>query len=113
MTAATIVIHACDERTGWLEGLTGSHGTLDELIRLASFGVDARLGSRRGLRDHDGLVRGRAVLLRGLGSTVMRRFRLGHQTGLGKGERGHDNEEHDTQCVSFHLVLLQDSIRVC
>ena len=71
MTAATEVIHACCERTGWLEFSTGSNDTLDEVIRLAGFGVDAsrRLsrGLSRGLSDDDVLVSGRAVRIRGLG----------------------------------------------
>jgi len=75
MTAATVVIHAGCERTGWLEFSTGSHETLDEVIRLAGFGVNAsrRLsrGLSWGLSDHDVLV-----------------------TGLGPGDRGQSNEEH-------------------
>jgi hypothetical protein len=71
MTAATIVIHACCERTGWPECVAGSNDTLDEPIRLASFGVDAcrslSRGLSRGLSDNDFLVSGRAVRLRGLG----------------------------------------------
>jgi hypothetical protein len=98
MTAATKVIYACCERTGWLEVSTGSNEALDEAIRLASFGVGACCRLIRGLRwclgDNDGLVSGRAVRIRGVSETVRLRFRLGHLTELGTGDRGQNNEEH-------------------
>ena len=98
MTAATKVIYACCERTGWLEVSTGSNEALDEAIRLASFGVDAccRLirSLRRGLGDNDELVSGCTVRIRGVGETVRLRFRLGRFTDLGTGDRGQNNEEH-------------------
>jgi hypothetical protein len=67
MTTATIVIHACCERTRWPECITWSNYTLDELIRLAGFWVNASSRFSRGLSDNDFLVSGRAVFVRSLG----------------------------------------------
>jgi len=114
MTAATKVIGACGERTGWLEVSTGRHETLDDAIRLASFGISARQvlcwGRCWGLRNKDWLITGHAVPILGQDERAGSRVCLGHTLDLRKGDRGHTNEEHEAHCKSFQIPLLSDAV---
>src|SRR5262245_35837236 len=114
MTAATKVIGAGGERAGWLEVSTGSHETLDEAIRLASFGISARhvlgWGLCWGLRNQDWRSTGQAVPLLGQDARAGSRVCLGHTLDLRKGDRGHTHEAHEAHGESFQIPLLSDAV---
>jgi hypothetical protein len=114
MTAATKVIGAGGVRAGWLEVSTGRHETLDDAIRLASFGISARhvlcWGLCWGLRNKDWLITGHAVPILGQDERAGSRVCLGHTLDLRKGDRGHTHEEHEAHCESFQIPLLSDAV---